>query len=174
MIMRDKSIAVLLLSALFFVGCGNESENKDITEVSPSLMGVVVQGESQDEVIRNLVEEIDEFDYYDDERKGISRINYCGIPFGINLRTEQAKGITTITDITLITSHQGKAEFEAIKSGISKRFGNPDIEDYESGMDEIDGRFYGRCEWYKDDIDVTLRNVHDEEGGFVVMFSHQI
>ena len=75
---------------------------------------------------------------------------------------------TTIRNITLITSHQSKADFEAIKSGISERLGNPDIEDCEDET-EIDGKFYGRCSWYKDKCEATLRHLHGEEGGLVVM-----
>ena len=92
------------------------------------------------------------------------------MPYGLNLDSVQTNGVTTITDMTLITSHQSKADFETIKSGISKRLGNPDIEDYEGGTDEIEGRFYERCAWYGDERNATLRNLHSEEGGLVVFF----
>lgn len=164
--MRHPYLFVLLLSALCFVGCGNTNENKP--QVSLSLLGITVQGDSQDEVISKLIEQTDEFDYYDDERTGIRRLMFCGVPFGLNLKPEQTNGVTTIRNITLITSHQSKADFEAIKSGISERLGNPDIEDYEDGADEIDGRFYGKCSWYKDEGNATLRHLHGEEGGLVV------
>jgi hypothetical protein len=65
------------------------------------------------------------------------------VPFGLNLDSVQTNGVTTITDITLITSHQSKADFESIKNGLSKRLGNPDIEDYEGGTDEIEADSMG-------------------------------
>lgn len=164
--MRHPYLVVLLLSVFYFVSCGNTRENK--TQVSLSLLGITIQGNSQDEVIGKLIEQTDEFDYYDDEKTGIRRLMFCGVPFGLNLKPEQTNGVTTIRNITLITSHQSKADFEAIKSGISKRLGNPDIEDYEDGADEIDGRFYGKCSWYKDEGNATLRHLHGEEGGLVV------
>ncbi len=165
--MRYPLLSVLLLTVLCFVGCGNASKNA--TDVTLSLLGITVQGNSQDDVIRKLIEQTDEFDYYDDERTEIKRLMFCGVPFGLNLKSEQTNGVTTITGITLMTSHQSKADFEAIKSGISKRLGNPDIEDYEYGTDEIDGRFYGRCAWHKDKCVTTLRPLHSEEGGLVVL-----
>lgn len=163
--MRHPYLFVLLLSALCLVGCWNTRENKP--QVSLSLLGITVQGDCQDDVIGKLIEQTDEFDYYEDERTGIKRLMFCGIPFGLNLKPEQTNGVTTIRNITLITSHQSKADFEAIKSGISERLGNPDIEDCEDET-EIDGRFYGKCSWYKDEGNATLRHLHGEEGGLVV------
>ena len=168
--MKHLQLFALLLSALCFAACGNVDKNK--SQVSLSLWGITVQGENQDEVIRNLIEQTDEFDYYDDDRTEIWRLMFCGVPFGLNLDSVQTNSVTTITDITLITSHQSKADFEAIKKGLSKRLGNPDIEDYEGGTDEIDGRFYGRCTWYGDECNATLRNLHSEEGGLVVFFEY--
>jgi len=164
--MRYTNIFVLLVSALCFVGCENTTENKP--QVSLSLLGITTQGDNQDEVIGKLIGQTDDFDYYDDERTGIKRLAFCGVPFGLTLKTEQTNGVTTIKEINLITSYQSKADFEAIKNGISKRLGNPDIEEYEDGTEEMDGRFYGRCAWYKDKCNVTLRNLHNEEGGLVV------
>ena len=117
---------IFLLIILHLVGCGNVTKNN--AEVSLSLFGVTFQGESKDEVITNLIEQTDEFDYFDEGRTDIKQILFCGVPFGINLETEQREGITIITKITLITSHQSKAEFEAIKDGISKRLGKKTIE----------------------------------------------
>ena len=167
--MKHLQLFILLLSALCFVACSrNVDKNKN--QVSLSLWGITFQGENQDEVIRNLIEQTDEFDYYDDDRTEIWRLMFCGVPFGLNLDSVQTNGVTTITDMTLISSHQSKADFEAIKNGLSKRLGNPDIEDYEGGTDEIEGRFYGRCAWYGDECNATLRNLHSEEGGLVVFF----
>ena len=94
------------------------------------------------------------------------------MPFGLNLDSVQTNGVTNITNITLITSHQSKADFESIKSGISKRLGNPDIEDYEGGTDEIEGRFYGRCAWYGDEFNATLRSINGDKGGLVVFLEY--
>lgn len=162
-----KCWTLCLVYVIVLYSCGNASKNA--TDVSLSLLGITIQGNSQDEVISKLIEQTDEFDYYDEERTGIKRLMFCGVPFGITLKSEVTNGGTTITNITLITSHQSKADFDAIKSGISKRLGNPDIEDYEYGTDEIDGRFYGRCTWYKDKCEATLRPLHSEEGGLIVL-----
>ncbi|MBQ5714012.1 MAG: hypothetical protein IIV77_05935 [Bacteroidaceae bacterium] len=169
--MRHPNLFVLLLSALCFVA-SSRNVDKNKNQVSLSLWGITVQGENQDEVIRNLIEQTDEFDYYDDDRTEIWRLMFCGVPFGLNLDSVQTNGVTNITNITLISSHQSKADFEAIKNGLSKRLGNPDIEDYEGGTDEIEGRFYGRCAWYRDECNATLRNLHSEEGGLVVFFEY--
>lgn len=106
--MRHPSLVVLLLSTLCFVGCGDTRENK--SQVSLSLLGITVQGDCQDDVIGKLIEQTDEFDYYEDERTGIKRLMFCGVPFGLTLKSEQTNGVTTIRNITLITSHQSKAE----------------------------------------------------------------
>ena len=76
--------------------------------------------------------------------------------------------MTIITEITLISSHQSKAEFEAIKDGISKRLGNPDIEDYEGGAEDMDEEFYGKCVWQEEGV--KLRNLNGG-GGFVVFLN---
>ena len=156
-----------IIIILFFL-LPHSCRNKDSIEVSLSLFGVTFQGESQDEVITNLIEQTDEFDYYDKERTNIKRVIYCGVPFGLNLETEQKEGMTIITEITLISSHQSKAEFEAIKDGISKRLGNPDIEDYEGGAEDMDEEFYGKCVWQEEGV--KLRNLNGG-GGFVVFLN---
>ena len=177
--MRTLLFLSLLLLALSFVGCGNANKNTAednredsvVYNYSLSLLGITIQGDSQDEVIGKLIEQTEEFDYFDDERTEIKRLMFCGVPFGLNFKSEQTNGVTTIRNITLISSHQSKADFEAIKSGISKRIGNPDVEDYEDGTDEIDGRFYGRCTWDKDKCNATLRHLHSEDGGLVVFLA---
>lgn len=168
--MRHLNFFIILLTALCFVGCGNAGKNT--TEVTLSLWGITIQGDSQDEVIRNFIEQTDEFNYYDEKRTDIKQVVFCGVPFGLNLKTEQKEGITIITNITLITSHQSKAEFEAIKDGISKRLGNPDTEDYDEGIGEdTEEPYYGRCTWNKEGCGATLRNLHGEEDGLVVFLS---
>ena len=168
--MRLKGLAFCLVCVIAICGCHDGMRSElDRYGVSLSLFDVDIHGISQEEVISKLIEQTDEFDYFDDERKEIKRLMFCGIPFGLNLETEQKDGATIITKIVLITSRQSKSDFEAIKNEISKRYGNPDIEDYEGGTDETDGRFYGRCNWFQGGI--TLRNVHSEEGGLILLLS---
>ena len=167
----SRVLALCWVCMIALCGCGNANKNE--VDVTLSLWGITAQGESQDEVIRNLIEQTDEFDYYDEERIRIKRLMFCGVSFGLTLKSELMNGVTTVTKITLITSHQSKTDFEAIKSGISKRLGNPDIEDCEDET-EIDGRFYGRCTWYKDKCEATLRHLHSEGGGLVVFLTPKI
>ena len=129
-----------------------------------SLFGVRMQGENQDEIIKNLIEQTDEFEYYEKERTGIKRVMFCGVPCGLNLRSEQKEGTTIITSIALFTSLQDKATFDTLKNAVSKRYGIPELEEYEGGPEEIDGRVYGKCRW--NNSIATLRNVNTEEGGF--------
>ena len=67
--MRYRYLIIMALSALCFVGCGNSSEKK--AQISLYLLGITIQGDNQEEVIGKLIEQTDEFDYYDDERTGI-------------------------------------------------------------------------------------------------------
>ena len=162
----SKSLALLLVCVMALAGCHEKTQDTtDKYEVSLSLFDLGIHGENTDDVIGKLIEQTDEFDYYDDEKAEIKRLIFCGVPFGLNLDTEQTDGTTIITNIVLITSHQSKTDFETIKDGISKKYGNPDFEEYEEGKDEIGGKIYGRCRWYNG---VTLRNVHSEEGGLIL------
>ncbi len=97
---------------------------------------------------------------------------FCGVPCGVNLQSEQKDGKTIITTIVLFTSSQDKVTFETLKNSISKRFGKPDIEEYEGGIEEIDGRCYGKCRW--DNGGVLLRNVHGDEGGLLIFISSAV
>ena len=164
--MRYSYWIVILPIILHLVGCGDVK--KDSAEVSLSLFGATFQGESQDEVITNLIEQTDEFDYYDEEKTNIKRVIYCGIPFGLNIEAEQIEGMTIITKMTLITSHHNKADFKAIKDGITKRLGKPDIEEDEDGIENTDDEFYGRCVWQEGGA--KLRNLNGG-GGVVVFFA---
>lgn len=132
----------------------------------PSLFGISMQGVDQDEIIKNMVEKTDEFDYFGNEREGIKRVLFCGIPCGLNIQFEQKNGTTVITHVVLFTSLQNKATFDNLKSSISKKYGNPDLEEYEGGTEEIDGRYYGKCRWNNGEI--MLRNTHSDDGGFLV------
>ncbi len=132
----------------------------------PSLFGIAMQGRNQVEIIKNLIEQTDEFDYFDKERQGIERVVFCGVPCGLNFQSEQKNGTTVITHVVLFTSLQDKATFDNLKSSISKKYGNPDLEEYEEGTEVIDGRYYGKCRWNNGEI--MLRNTHRDEGGFLV------
>lgn len=150
---------------LMLLGCNPIRTKENI----PSLFGIAMQGVSQDEIIKNLIEQTDEFDYYENEQEGIKRVFFCGVPCGLNIQSEQKDGKTIISSIVLYTSLQDMNTFDALKNGISKRYGNPDIEEYEEGAEEIDGKYYGRCRW--DNGAIMLRNVQSDEGGFLITIS---
>jgi hypothetical protein len=78
----------------------------------------------------------------------------------------EKENIPVITHVVLFTSLQDKATFDNLKSSISKKYGNPDLEEYEEGTEVIDGRYYGKCRWNNGEI--MLRNTHRDEGGFLV------
>ena len=139
--------------------------------MSLSVFGVEARGESADDVIRSLIEQTDEFDYYDDEKKDIRRLMFCGLPFGINYNTKEVDGASVITSAVLITSHQSRQDYEMIRDGISKRCGNPDVEEIESVDGEAD-RIYGRCRW--SEAGITLRNAHSDEGGLMIVLQPNI
>ena len=95
---------------------------------------------------------------------------FCGVPCGFNFELEENNGTTTVTSVVLFTSHQDKATFDNLKNSISKKYGNPDLEEYEGETEEIDGRYYGKCRWNNGEI--LLRNAHRDEGGlFVFLYS---
>lgn len=70
----------------------------------------------------------------------------------------EKENIPVITHVVLFTSLQDKATFDNLKSSISKKYGNPDLEEYEEGTEVIDGRYYGKCRWNNGEI--MLRNTH--------------
>ena len=94
----------------------------------------------------------------------IETIEFCGVTFGVNVQWIGSDDNKVPKSITLLTSHQDKKSFEAIKEGISKYLGNPNNEEYEVGDDH---RVYGRVEWNKG-FSVTLRNIHSDEGGLII------
>ncbi|MBO7539181.1 MAG: hypothetical protein J6T44_07845 [Prevotella sp.] len=94
----------------------------------------------------------------------IETVEFCGVTFGVNVKWIGSDDDKVPKSITLLTSHQDKKSFEAIKEGISKYLGNPNVEDYDVGDDN---RVYGRVEWNKG-FSVTLRNVHSDEGGLIL------
>ena len=164
--MIKRNSIIYVVSLLIILGCNHSRTSED----TPSLFGVKMKGVSQDEIIKNLAEQTEEFDYYDKERQGIERVMFCGVPCGFNFELEENNGTTTVTSVVLFTSHQDKATFDNLKNSISKKYGNPDLEEYEGETEEIDGRYYGKCRWNNGEI--LLRNAHRDEGGlFVFLYS---
>ena len=157
-----------IIGALVLLSCKNNGTNEK--EEVLSLFDVVMQGKSQDEIIRALIERTIEFDYFNDDKTDINRVILCGVPCGLNVESEQKDGTTIITRIMLLTSQQSKTAFDAIKKGISMRYGEPDFEDGES--EELDGRYYGKCVWKKGDV--ILRNVHSDEGGLFLFLTSSV
>ena len=139
--MIKRNSIIYVVSLLIILGCNHSRTSED----TPSLFGVKMKGVSQDEIIKNLAEQTEEFDYYDKERQGIERVMFCGVPCGFNFELEENNGTTTVTSVVLFTSHQDKATFDNLKNSISKKYGNPDLEEYEGETEEIDGRYYGKC-----------------------------
>lgn len=147
---------------MILISCSSGKDRKNI----PYLFGIAMQGMNQNQIIKNLIEQTDEFDYYDNEREGIKRVMFCGVPCGLNFEYGQKNGTTIVTSILLLTSLQDKATFDNLKSSISKKYGNPDLEEYERETEENDGRYYGKCRWNNGEI--LLRNAHSDEGGLFV------
>ena len=151
----------MFLDLLLVKDVNLQDSNEDDSSEHNYLFGVLMEGKSLDGIIISLIENTEEFDYYDDERDGIWRLKFCGVPFGINIDYEHKNGKFIVNHLNLFTSQQSIKAFEAIRKGISKRYGSPDIYDYDTGSYEFDGLFYGRCTWGG----ALLRNVHSDEGG---------
>lgn len=136
--MRKKIVSLLVVSiiSISFASCEKKIENN--VGMSPILNGVI--------------------------NDKIETIDFCGVTFGVNVKWVGTDENKVPKSIALLTSHQDKNSFEAIKEGISKFLGNPNVEEYEIGDDN---RVYGRVEWNKG-FSVTLRNVHSDEGGLII------
>ena len=134
------------------------------------LFGVPMEGKSLDGIIISLIDNTEEFDFYDDERDGIWRLKFCGVPFGININYEHRNAKFIVNHLNLFSSQQSIKAFEAIRDVISKRYGRPDIDDYGAGSYESDGKFYGRCTW----DGALLRHVHSDEGGMFLFLTSAI
>ena len=160
--MIKRNLIIYVVSLLIIFGCNHNRTSED----TPSLLSVEMKGVSQDEIIRSLVEQTKEFDYCDKERHEIKRVMFCGVPCGLNFEHEEENGAPTVTSVVLFTSHQDKATFDTFKNSISKKYGNPDLEKYEGGTEEIGGRYYGKCRWNNGEI--LLRNAQSDEGGLFV------
>jgi hypothetical protein len=134
-----------------------------------TLFGVSMKGTNLDNIIINLIDQTDEFDYYNEERRNIKRVMFCGVPCGLNIHSDTQDDSIYIRRITLFTSLQNKNTFDILKRGVVNRYGKPNIEDVDE--EEIEEVYYGRCEWTKEGA--LLRNVHSEEGGlFCILDSH--
>ena len=134
-----------------------------------TLFGVSMKGTNLDNIIINLIDQTDEFDYYNEERRNIKRVMFCGVPCGLNIHSDTQDDSIYIRRITLFTSLQNKNTFGMLKRGVVNRYGKPNIEDVDE--EEIEEVYYGRCKWTKEGA--LLRNVHSEEGGlFCILDSH--
>ena len=157
-----------LLSKEYPIG-SNDMKDEESTE-HRFLFGVPMEGKSLDGIIISLIDNTDEFDFFDDERDGIWRLKFCGVPFGVNIHYEHRNAKFIVNHLNLFTSQQSIKAFEAIRDGISKRYGVPNIDDYGAGSYEFDGKFYGRCTW----SGALLRNVHSDEGGMFLILPSAI
>lgn len=128
-----------------------------------------MKGRSTDEIITNLIENTEEFDYYENERTGIWRVKFCGVGCGVNLEIGEKEDSVFITNITLLTGIQDKKTFEILKAGVSKKYGEPYYEEHEGDTMEIDGVYCGRCGW----DGATLRHVNGETEGFFLFLHSQ-
>ena len=133
------------------------------------LFDVLMEGKDIDEIMISLIENTEEFDYYDEERDDIWRLKFCGVPFGININYEHKNGRFIVNTLNLFTSQQSIADFNAINKGVSKWYGKPQIDDEGAGYD-FEGRFYGRCSW----DGALLLNVHSDEGGLFLFLPSEI
>lgn len=134
------------------------------------LFGCQMEGIDLDDILISLIENTEEFDFYDDQRDGIWRLKFCGVPFGLNVDYEHRNGKFIVNTLTLFSSQQSIDAFESIRNGISKRYGSPEIDDLGADSYGTDGKFYGRCTW----DGAILRNVHSEEGGLFLILPSEI
>lgn len=164
---------VLLFIMAGVVCCNNDKTtgtlHTDSLNHTPYVFGISMKGLSKEDIINNLIENTAEFDYYNGSQKEIKQVKFCGVPFGLNLRTERREGMIIITSIILLTSYQDKEIFETIRSGISIRQGPPNMEETEGGDVEIDGRYFGKCSWNNGQI--LLRSLHGEKSGYYVFIA---
>lgn len=153
---------LLVIMALGIVVCskehGDESCQKTLADGEMKIKGIVASNFTMKALLGgSLVPDEDTGDK-------IETIEFCGVTFGVNVQWIGSDDNKVPKSITLLTSHQDKKSFEAIKEGISKFLGSPNNEEYEVGDDN---RVYGRVEWNKG-FSVTLRNIHSDEGGLII------
>ena len=141
----------------------------DTTLYVLNLFGIPLQGENKAEVVDKLLGQVSGMKLVE-KREDVTVVNFCGIEFGLNMSFDSIPNQVSATSVLLLTSKKDKKTFERLKKGIEQYYGTPDVEEYEEGEEEFDGRFSGRCNWYRD-CEIILRSQHGEEGGFGVMFS---
>lgn len=147
-----------------------EIEQTEDTIVTPlNMFGIALQGESKEEVIDKLLNQVNIIKLVEHSDNG-TVVNFNGIECGLNITFDSISNRVSATSVLLLTSKKNKKTFEQLKKGIEQYYGEPDVEDYEEGGIEMDGQFFGRCNWYRD-CGITLRHLHDEEGGFGLFFS---
>ena len=180
-----KLISIAIVIGLTLPGCKNTQPKEDInnqdsltieieqtedTIVAPlNMFGVALQGESKEEVIDKLLNQVNIIKLVE-HSDNVTVVNFNGIECGLNISLESIPNRVSATSVLLLTSKKNKTTFEQLKKGIEQYYGKPDVEDYEEGGEEFEGRFIGRCNWYRD-CDIVLRHLHGEEGGFGLMFS---
>ena len=170
---------LLMIVPVFFalqsskLNTGKPVNTNGSLQVVPSncltLFGIPLYGDNEKEIIDKFVAGMPEMKLVGSKANDVPKVNLCGIPFGLNIIWVQDNSKVAATSVKLLTSLQDKNSFEKLKATISTHCGNPDIEEYEGGTDEIDGRFYGKCVW-NEDCTITLRNAHSDEGGLVLYF----
>lgn len=175
---RINTDTFLLIVSIFFAMHSCKFSESKANEVNSAqvdtlecltVFGVSLIGDNEKDVIDKFVACMPEMKLVESKANDVPIVNLCGIPFGLNIIWTQDDPQASATSATLFTSLQDKNTFDKLKATISTHCGNPDIEEYEGGTDEIDGRFYGKCIWYED-CTITLRNVHSDEGGFTLYF----
>lgn len=144
-------------------------QDVDTTLYVLNMFGIPLQGENKAEVVNKLLGQISGMKLVE-HREDVTVVNFCGVEFGLNMSFDSIPNQVSATSVLLLTSKKDKKTFERLKKGIEQYYGKPDVEDYEEGGEEFEGRFIGRCNWYRD-CDIILRSLHGEEGGFGVMFS---
>lgn len=144
-------------------------QDVDTTLYVLNMFGIPLQGEKKVEVVDKLLGQVNGMKLIE-KREDMTVVNFCGVEFGLNMSFDSIPNQVSATSVLLLTSKKDKKTFERLKKGIEQYYGKPDVEDYEEGGEEFEGRFIGRCNWYRD-CDIVLRHLHGEEGGFGLMFS---
>lgn len=144
-------------------------QTEDTIATALNMFGISLQGENKAEVIDKLLNQVNIIKLVE-HSDNVTVVNFNGIECGLNISLDSIPNRVSATSVLLLTSKKDKKTFERLKKGIEQYYGKPDVEDYEEGGEEFEGRFIGRCNWYRD-CDIVLRHLHVEEGGFGLMFS---
>lgn len=180
-----KLISIAIVIGLTLPGCKNTQPKEDINNqdsltveivqtedtiaTALNMFGISLQGENKSEVIDKLLNHINVIKLVE-HSDNVTVVNFFGVEFGLNMSFDSIPNQVSATSVLLLTSKKDKKTFERLKKGIEQYYGKPDVEDYEEGGEEFEGRFIGRCNWYRD-CDIVLRHLHGEEGGFGLKFS---